>query len=185
LWSLGFSTEALGGERSSQSLIWLLSRPIPRPAIYLAKFVALLPWSIGLNVGGFALLCLAGGTPGQRALALFWPAVVWATLAFSALFLLFGAYFRWPAVVAIDYSFCVEVWLGNMPGYLKRVSIGFYTRCLMFERAEEYGIQSEKPGVFLPVDGLTAMAVLVGGTLMLLLLGMWVFSRSQYHSVDD
>jgi ABC-2 type transport system permease protein len=184
LWSLSFSTEAIGGDRENQSLIWLLSRPIPRPAIYLAKWVSLLPWSIGLNVGGFALLCLAGGVPGRRALVLYWPAVVWATLAFSALFLLFGAYFRRPAVVAIIYSFCLEVVLGNMPGYLKRVSIGFYTRCLMFERAEEYGIQADKPSVFLPVEGWVAMTVLAGGALLLILLGMWVFSRSQYHELD-
>src|SRR5205807_5394759 len=83
LWSLSFATEALGGERESQSLIWLLTRPLSRPAIYLAKFVALLPWSVGLNVLGFALLCLAGGPPGRLALQLYWPAVVWATLAFS------------------------------------------------------------------------------------------------------
>ena len=56
LWSLSFATEALGGDRENNSMIWLLSRPMPRPAIYLAKFVALLPWSLGLNVGGFALL---------------------------------------------------------------------------------------------------------------------------------
>jgi hypothetical protein len=184
LWSLAFSTEAIGGERESQSLIWLLSRPLPRPAIYLAKFVSLLPWSIGLNVLGFALLCLAGGAPGREALRLYWPAVVWATLAFSALFLLFGAVFRRPAVVAIIYSFCLEVVLGNMPGYLKRVSIGFYTRCLMFERAGEYGLQPDQPSVFLPVAGSTALAVLVAGTAILLVLGMGLFSRTQYHEVD-
>jgi hypothetical protein len=183
-WSLAFATEALGGERENQSLVWLLSRPLPRPAIYLAKFVALLPWSIGLNVVGFVLLCVAAGPPGLLALRLFWPAVVWASFAFSALFLLLGAYFRRPAVVAIVYSFCLEVVLGNMPGYLKRVSIGFYTRCLMFERAGEYGIQPDKPNVYLPVDGLTALAVLVTATAALLALGMWVFSRAQYHDVD-
>ena len=50
--SLSFATEALGGEREDNSLVWLLTRPLPRPAVYLAKFTALLPWSIGLNVGG-------------------------------------------------------------------------------------------------------------------------------------
>jgi hypothetical protein len=183
-WSLAFATEALGGERENQSLIWLLSRPLPRPAIYLAKFVALLPWSIGLNVLGFTLLCLAAGPPGRTALRLFWPAVVWASFAFAALFLLLGAYFRRPAVVAIVYSFCLEVVLGNMPGYLKRVSIGFYTRCLMFERAADYGIQPDAPNVFLPVDGTTALAVLAAATAALLALGMWLFSRTQYHDVD-
>jgi hypothetical protein len=183
LWSLSFATEALGGERENNSLVWLLTRPLPRPAIYLAKFVALLPWSIGLNVGGFALMCLVAGSSGERAFRLFWPAVLWATLAFAALFFLMGATFRRPAVVAIVYSFFLEVILGNMPGYLKRVSIGFYARCMMFEAAQDYGVQPEKPSVFLPVDAGTAQAVLVGMTFALLALGALLFSRTQYHEV--
>jgi hypothetical protein len=183
IWSLSFATEALGGDREHNNLVWLLTRPLPRSAIYLAKFVALLPWSIGLNVGGFAILCLAGGAPGAQALRLFWPAVLWATLAFSALFYLMGAYFRRPAVVAIVYSFFLETLLGNMPGYLKRVSVGFYARCMMFEAAQGYGVQPEKPSVFLPVEGATALAVLVTATIGLLILGSVLFSRSQYHEV--
>jgi ABC-2 type transport system permease protein len=183
VWSLSFATEALGGDREHNSLVWLLTRPLPRPAIYLGKFVALLPWSFGLNVAGFAVLCLAGGEPGLLALRLFWPAVVWATLAFSALFYLTGAYFRRPAVVALVYSFFLETLLGNMPGYLKRVSIGFYARCMMFEAAQDYGVQPEKPSVFLPVDGTTALIVLVTLTVSLLALGAVLFSRSQYHEI--
>jgi ABC-type transport system involved in multi-copper enzyme maturation permease subunit len=184
IWGLAFATEALGGERESQSLIWLLSRPLPRWSIYLAKFVALLPWSVGLNLVGFALICVSAGPPGWLALRLFWPAVLGATVTFAALFLLIGAYFRRPAVIAIVYSFCLEVVLGNMPGYMKRASVGFYARCLMFEQAELYGIQPDKPNVFMPVEGATAMAVLVGASVALLGLGMWVFSRTQYHEVD-
>jgi hypothetical protein len=180
LWSLSFATETFGGEREAHSMVWLLTRPLPRPAIYLAKFVALLPWSLGLNVGGFALLCLAAGRPGRVALSLYWPAVLWGTLAFSALFCLIGAMFRWSAVVSIVYSFFLEIFLGNMPGYLKRVSISFYTRCMMFEAAEQYGVQPEKPSVYLPVDGTTACLVLAGITVALLLAGMAWFSRAEY-----
>jgi hypothetical protein len=183
VWSLSFATEAIGGDREHNSLIWLLTRPLPRSAIYLAKFVALLPWSLGLNVGGFAVLCLAGGEPGALALRLFWPAVFWATLAFSSMFYLVGSFFRRPAVVAIVYSFFLETLLGNMPGYLKRVSIGFYARCMMFEEASSFGLQPEKPSVYLPVDGATALAVLVSVTVILLALGAVLFSRSQYHEV--
>jgi hypothetical protein len=182
VWSLSFATEAFGGEREAHSLVWLLTRPLPRPAIYLAKFVGLLPWSVGLNVGGFALLCLAAGHPGRVALQLYWPAVVWGTLAFSALFCLIGAVFRWPAIVSIVYAFFLETLLGNMPGYLKRVSISFYTRCMMFDVAEQYGVQPEKPAVYLPVDGTTACLVLAGTTLVLLLAGMAWFSWAEYVS---
>jgi hypothetical protein len=181
LWSLSFATESIGGDRETNSLVWLLTRPLPRWAIYLAKFAALLPWSLGLNVGGFGLLCLLGGAPGRLAFYLFWPSVLWATLAFSALFHFLGAAFRRPAVVGILYTFFLEALLGNMPGYLKRVSVGFYTRCLMFEAAETYDVQPEKPSVYLPVDGFTAEVVLAGATVGLLVLGAVWFARSQYH----
>src|SRR5262249_22150209 len=82
--SLSFSTEALGGEREGRTLVWLFSRPLPRWSVYLAKFFALLPWSVGLNLGGFALLCYLAGAPGRLAFSLFWPAVLGATLAYSA-----------------------------------------------------------------------------------------------------
>jgi ABC-type transport system involved in multi-copper enzyme maturation permease subunit len=184
LWSLSFSTEALGGDRENQSLIWLLSRPLPRPAIYLAKFVALLPWTLGLNVGGFAILCLAAGRAGRLAFVQYWPAILLSTFTFSALFLLMGAVFRRPAILAIVYSFCLEVVLGNMPGYMKRISVGFYARSMMYERANEFGIQPDKPGVFLPVEGFLAAGVLLGATAVLVGLGMWIFSRKQYHEVE-
>src|SRR5947209_3081407 len=75
LWSLSFATEALGREREDRNLLWLLTRPLPRPAIYLAKYVAVLPWALGLNLGGLTVLCLAAGEPGRLALRLYWPAV--------------------------------------------------------------------------------------------------------------
>lgn len=183
LWSLSFATEALGGERETRSLIWLLTRPLPRSSMYLAKFVGLLPWCLGLNLGGFAILCLAAGRPGYLALQLYWPAVLWGSLAFCSLFHLLGACFRRSAIVAIVYSFFLETLLGNMPGNLKRVSIGFYTRCLMFEQAQAFGVQPQKPSVYLPVDGSTALLVLASLTALFLAAGAVVFARSEYHDL--
>src|SRR5262249_10552724 len=120
LFCLTFATEGLGRERESGSLIWLLTKPLPRPAIYLAKFLAILPSALALCVGGFAVLCAAAGPPGRLAFALFWPAVVAGTFAFCALFHLLGAWLRRAAVVAILYAFFLETLMGNMPGYLKR-----------------------------------------------------------------
>jgi len=181
LWSLSFATESFGGEREGSSMLWLLTRPLPRPAIYLAKFVALLPWALGLNLGGFALLCLAGGRPGPQAFRLFWPAVLFGTLAFAALFQLIGAFFRRPAIVAVVYSFFLETILGNMPGYMKRLSLSFYTRCMMFDAAQEQGLQPEKPSIYLPVEGTSALGVLLLTTVVLVVVGMAVFARKEYR----
>ncbi len=181
IWCLSFASEALGSDREGRTMVWLLSRPLPRPAIYLAKFVALLPWTITLGLGGFAVLCLLGGKAGQMALSIYWPAILAATLAFSSLFHLMSACVRHPAVIAIVYSFFLETVVGNLPGTMKRISIGFYTRCIMFERAEKLGMPPpENASIYLPVDPTTAWLVLLGLTVVCLLLGMVVFARSEY-----
>jgi ABC-type transport system involved in multi-copper enzyme maturation permease subunit len=183
IWTLSFATDSIGGDRESRNLIWLLTRPLPRPLVYLAKFTALLPWTLGLNVGGFGLICLAGGQPGREAFVAFWPAVVLTTLAFSALFLLIGTYFRRPAVIAIVYSFFLEIILGSMPGFLKRASISFYARCMMYEAVAHRQIGPRFPQIFLAVDGTTAWVVLVAATVGFLVAGMVVFARMEYHEI--
>jgi ABC-type transport system involved in multi-copper enzyme maturation permease subunit len=184
IWSLSFATDAVGGEREARTLLWLLTRPLPRPAIYLAKFLALLPWAIGLNLGGFGILCLAAGEPGRLAFRLFWPAVLCGSLAFGSLFHLMGACFRRATIVALVYAFFLETILGNLPGYMKRVSIGFYSRCMMFDEASVLGLEPpQKVSVYLPVDGMTAMMVLLGITVGCLALGMWLFARAEYQDL--
>jgi hypothetical protein len=184
IWSVSFATEGLGREREAQNLLWVLTRPIPRPAIFLAKYAALLPWCLALNLGGFTLMCLAGGQHGRLALSLYWPAVFWGTLAFSALFHLLGAFLRRASIVALLYAFFLETIMGNMPGHFKRLSISFYTRCLMFDHAHDFGIHPERPHIYLPVSGTTAWLVLAGVTIGCLIVGAIVFARNEYLDVN-
>lgn len=184
VWSLSFATEALGGERESQTMIWLLTRPIPRPAIYLARFLGMLPWCIALTLGGFALTCAVAGRPGPLALRLFWPAVFWGSLGFAALFFMIGAFVRRPAIVALVYSFFLEIVIGNLPGTLKRISVGFYARCMMFTAAETHGLEPENPVIYEPITGDTARLVLLLGTIGLVLLGMMLFRRAEAQPGD-
>jgi ABC-type transport system involved in multi-copper enzyme maturation permease subunit len=153
LWSLSFATEGLGREREARNLLWVLTRPLSRPAIYLAKYLALLPWCLLLNIGGFAVLGLLAKAPGRAAFAVYWPALLLATLAFAALFHLMGACLRRAPVLAILYTFFFETIAGNLPGHLKRLSISFYARCLMFDRAHAFGLHPDRPNIYLPVSG--------------------------------
>ncbi len=91
-----------------------------------------------------------------------------------------GAVLRRPAVVAILYAFFLETFMGNMPGHLKRLSISFYARCLMFENGARFGVQPERPLIYLPVSGTMAFWVLIGTTIGLLAAGMLMISRREY-----
>ncbi len=183
LFTLAFASGALGTERESRSLIWLTTRPLPRAAIYLATFLGAVPWCVAFAAGGFAALCLAGADLGREALALFWPAAVGATVAFSALFHLVGAAFRRPVVVGLVYVFFFEALVAALPGSLKLLSLSFYARSVIYNEAVAAGY----PGPMLEVPGAvssqTAWTVLALATAALLALGAWRFARAEYR--DD
>lgn len=183
VWCLSFATEALGGELESKSMVWLLTRPLPRWSIFLAKYVALLPWALSFTLGGFGLMCQAAGAPGREAFFLFWPAILGGTLAFTSLFHLISAATKRPTVVGLVYCFFLETMLGDMPGLMKRISVSYYVRCVIFGAAEGYGIQPDKPSVYMPVGSNAAWFVLGCITVLSLTIGAWIFSRREYH--DD
>jgi ABC-type transport system involved in multi-copper enzyme maturation permease subunit len=185
LFTLSFATGALGQEREGRSLVWLMTRPLPRSGVYLAKFLGMLPWCLALTVGGFGLLCLAGGETGRQAFPLYAPGIFAGTLAFAALFHLFGALLPRPSIVGLLYAFFFETLLSELPipGTLKRLSINYYTRCLLYSAAETRDVPVESSSLFVPVSPMTAWAVLLGATVGLTVLGMWLFAKMEHR--DD
>jgi ABC-type transport system involved in multi-copper enzyme maturation permease subunit len=183
MFTLAYASGAIGTEREGRSLIWLMTRPMPRSAIYLAKYLGALPWCLLVSLGGFAALCVAGGEPGRIALGLFWPAALAGTLAFSALFHLFGAMFRWPVVVGLVYVFFFEILVAALPGSLKLLSLTFYVRSLMYNEAVAAGYPGAMLEVAAPVSNETAIGVLAVAFFGLTALGMRLFSRAEHR--DD
>lgn len=185
LFTLSYASGAFGTDRETRSLVWLMTRPIPRSGIYLAKFLGTLPWCVAFGLGGFALICVAGGEIGRAAFARYWPAAAVGTVAFAALFHLVGAIFRRPVVVGLVYVFFFETVIAILPGSLKLLSLTFYTRSLMYNEAVAAG----HPGEMLPaitgqaVTSETAWVVLAAAPVVITLLGMYLFSRSEYR--DD
>ena len=179
LFTLAYASGAFGTERESRTLVWLMTRPIPRWAIYLAKFLGALPWCLLFGVGGFVALCAAGGEPGRESLKLYWPAALAATVAYAAVFHLIGAIFRRPVVVGLVYVFFFEALVGALPGSLKLLSLTFYARCLMYNGAADAGYPVQMLDVTGAVSDETAWAVLAAATVGLTAVGMWLFSRTE------
>ena len=184
LFTLSYASGAFGTDRESRSLVWLMTRPIPRSGIYLAKFLGTLPWCLAFGLGGFVAVCVAGGPIGREALARYWPAASMATVAFASLFHLVGAVFRRPVVVGLVYVFFFEAVVAALPGSLKLLSLTFYARSLMYNaaKAAEYPVEM-LPAMTTVVSSETAWAVLGGATVAINLAGMWLFARSEYR--DD
>ena len=185
LWNLSFATSASGlGSRKPFAHL-AADTADAALGIYLAKFLALLPWCLALNLGGFMLICLCGGETGWKAFTLYWPAIVAGSLAFAAVFHLIAAVFSRPAVVGLLYAFFFETILSELPvpGTVKRLSINYYVRCLMYSEAQTADVPTESAALFVPVSNRVAWLVLIGATVVITAVGMWLFSRTEYR--DD
>jgi hypothetical protein len=183
MFTLAYASGAIGAEREARTLIWLLTRPMPRGAIYLAKFLGALPWCLFFSLGGFFVLCAVGGEAGRISAKLFWPAAFALTLALSALFHLFGSLFRWPVVIGLVYVFFFEILVAILPGSLKLLSLTFYARSLMYNEAVAAGCPGALLEVSAPVSNETAWCMLIGATVGFTLLGMKLFARAEHR--DD
>ncbi len=178
---LAYATGAIGAERESRTLLWLLSRPLPRWAVYLAKFLGTLPWCVAVSLGGFAVVCLAGGTLGVKAFEMYWDAVLIGSVAFAALFHLIGAVFRRPSVVGLVYVFFFETLVANLPGSLKQLSLSYYLHSLFYnETAKELKtVQPQSVEVYAPAATGEAWLTLSVAAVLLTAVGMVLFGRQE------
>jgi len=181
--ALAFGTASVGGDREDRTLVFVLMRPIPRPLVLLAKFLATLPLVLGLVVGSFWLCCQLAGETGQVAFPLYLPALVNMTLAYVCLFHLFAVTFRHSTIIALIYALFMELLLGNMPGIVKRAAVNYYGRSIMYAAGKEDGLPSPDPRWFesLPVE--TASWALIGIAVAGLLLAIVIFSRREYRDL--
>ncbi|HVJ82710.1 MAG TPA: ABC transporter permease [Planctomycetia bacterium] len=181
--SLLYAGAAIGEEKEERTLVYILVRPLSLWKVYLAKAAGIAPLALAAGVGGFAALCLSGGAAGRAALELFVPAVAIATIAYSSLFLLFGALFSRPMVLGVAYAFFAEFLAGNLPGTLKRLSIAFHCRCIMYDAGSSHGFQPMSAALFNPISGQAAFTVLLVFSALLLAVGAFLFHRKEYRDL--
>jgi ABC-2 type transport system permease protein len=183
IFCLCFATPSIAGEREERTLVYLLSTPLPRPMIHAAKFAAAFIASAVWTVGGLVGLCLLAGTSGRETLYYLWPTALWTTLAYVGLFHLLSVTFRRATIIALGYALFLEAFVANVPGIVKRVTISFYAHCSIFAATEPLGMGptgSRSADLYQPVSGSTALTVFMAASLVLFLLGTWIFSRREY-----
>ncbi len=181
--TLMFGTGALGDDRDEKSLVYLVTRPLARWSLFLGKLLGVLPQVIGFTAGGLWLLCAVARSRGVQdldgAFGMYLPAMLCGALAYLACFHFLAAAFRHSTLIAVAYVFFVEVFLGRVPGIMKRVSISFYTWSMVYDHAAPAGLKPVP--IFLPLEGETARTVLLAVACGFVIVGAWVFSRREYH----
>jgi ABC-type Na+ efflux pump permease subunit len=185
IFAICYGTTAIGGEREDRTLVYLLITPMPRPVVYLLKYVASIILVLTWTTASLMLLAFVARPWGMDALKLFGWAILLGAAAYTSLFSAVGAAFRRGTIISLAFAFFLEGLLGNMPGIVKRVSVSYYMKCMIFDAGAELNVGPRiARDLFLPIAGGSAATVLSLIAVSLLVAGLVTFSHREYRDLS-
>jgi len=177
-----YGTALIADEVEDKTITYLFTRPIARGAVLAGKFLAYLVCTVLLVLPSivivfFLIVPISGGR-----IASAFPALVKdlgmvaiGLAAYGAVFAFVGTRFRRPLVAGLIFAFGWEKAVMALPGYLKRLTVGYYMQALVTHQMPEDSAMSilmqvfrETPGVW---SSLFALAVIVS-------VGVWLAGRT-------
>lgn len=160
-------------ELEEGTLVYLFTRPLPKPLIFLSKFAAASALS-GAIVGGGMLafhvaFMLAGPTPAvglSTHLLPFVAAGLLGVLGYGAIFAFAGLLTRRGLILGIVYGFISELILANIPAVVRELTLMHYLRSIALSRVtlqptEEQGVREALGLLELAPAGQAAVTVLL------------------------
>jgi len=190
LLGVAFAVGLVMDEVERGTLLFLVTRPVSKTVLLLAKFAAFLVVAGGIAGVSQAIVygllrVRPGGAELDRldAAAAMLAALGVGVTAYGAVFLLVGTLLRKPLVVAVLFAFGWEAIGGMIPGQIRLLTVSFHLRAVMSgilgERPAGVGPAYLDPGAGVP-DPLVSAAVLLGVAFVALALSVWNFRRGQY-----
>lgn len=176
------ATAAISEEVQDGTIVWMLVRPVSRPAFFIGRWLAILvPVLLAGTIGVIALaviLVTSGRAPGD----LFGPIVQTTLLAlvtYAAVFAALGACFRRPVIAGLVYAFGMEGLLANLPGTSPEASIVHLARSMLMSMGSGWSEIGSEGGMTYP-SGESAVATLVWVVAIALVCGCVGTRHRQY-----
>jgi ABC-2 type transport system permease protein len=173
-----FGTALIADEVDDKTITYLFTRPIPRSAVLLGKYLAYLVCTGLLILPSvvivyFLIVPIAGGSIGGAfpSLVKDLAMLIIGLAAYGAVFALVGTRLKRPLVAGLVFAFGWEPGVLLFPGYLKRATVAYYLQALVTHEMPQDSAVSLLMQVFREVPGvlasLTSLAVIVSVTLWL------------------
>lgn len=133
-----YGTSLIADEVDDKTITYLFTRPIPRSAVLLGKYLAYLVCTTLLVLPSvmivyFLIVPIGGGHIGATFPSLLRDFGMLATglMAYGAVFALVGTRLKRPLIVGLVFAFGWEPAVLLFPGYLKRVTVAYYMQALV------------------------------------------------------
>ncbi len=173
-----YGTALIADEVEDKTITYLFTRPIPRSAVLLGKYLAYLACTVLLVLPSvvlvfFFIVPMGGGSIGAAfpALAADLAMLAVGLTAYGAVFSFVGARVKRPLVVGLVFAFGWEQAVLLFPGYLKRITVAYYLQALVKHEMPQDSAVSMLLQVFHEVPSLAtslvSLAVIVGVSLWL------------------
>jgi ABC-2 type transport system permease protein len=133
-----YGTSLIADEVEDKTITYLFTRPIPRGAVVVGKYLAYLAATVLVVLPSVMILYFLVVPTGGGSLAGAFPALVkdlallgLGLAVYGALFAWVGAQFKYPLVTGLVFAFGWEQGIMIVPGYLKRFTIAYYIQALV------------------------------------------------------
>jgi ABC-2 type transport system permease protein len=168
-----YGTALIADEVDDRTITYLFTRPIPRGAVLLGKYLAYLACTTLLILPSVVLVYFLLVPLGQGSLGRSFPLLL-ADLgmlaaglaAYGALFAAVGARLKRPLVIGLVFAFGWEPGILLFPGYLKRLTVAYYLQALVPHAMPDDSTVTVLLQAFREVPGialsLSALAVITG-----------------------
>jgi ABC-2 type transport system permease protein len=187
-----FSTAVISQEVEQKTIVYLLTRPIPRWQLLLTRTLA--SASVVFMLTAFAALCVSIAVFGRAGIAQ--PllisdlgTILMGSLAYGALFVLVSLMLNRAMIVCLLFAFGWESSIPNMPGYLYYVSVYSHLTAIAHHPKPTTGngaltaLSGQLSSNTMPAS--TAWTVLVCIVVGCMTLGCWWFTHFEYIPRED
>jgi ABC-2 type transport system permease protein len=133
-----YGTSLMADEIEDKTITYLFTRPIPRSAVLIGKYLAYLASTVLIVLPSvmlvyFLVVPIGGGSIASTFPNLIRDLVLLALglAVYGAVFAAVGAWIRRPVLFGLFFAFGWENVAMLLPGYLKRFTVAFYTQSLV------------------------------------------------------
>ncbi len=183
-----YGTALMADEVEDKTITYLFTRPIPRSAVLIGKYLAYLASTVLIVLPSVMLVYFLVVPIGGGAIAATFPTLLrdLALLAiglgvYGALFAAVGAWIKRPVLVGLFFAFGWENFALALPGYMKRFTVAFYTQSLVPHAMPQDNLLSILQSVFKDnVSALQAVLTLIALLVVALAVATRAVERREY-----
>lgn len=182
-----YGTALIADEVDDKTITYLFTRPIPRSAVLVGKYLAYLACTVLLVLPSvvlvYFLIVPLSGSVGRSFPDLIADLGMLAVglASYGAVFAFVGARLKRPLVIGLVYAFGFEPAVLLFPGYLKRITVGYYLQALVPHAMPDDSAVSMLMQVFHEVPAVTtSLFALAAITLLTLWAAGQAVERREY-----